>query len=488
MGTEDTSQVDVGPGRAGHDESAELLTTRHRAPHPKACEKGFPATYAPLYSGWRRWKAGILTSTHVEYLLVGGGITNLAFAQHLASDDLLICEALDDVGGYCQTIKQDGFVWDYSGHFFHFRHKEIEDMLVSRIGPENVRTVTKDSRIRYRDCWIDFPFQKNIHQLPHEDFIDCLVGLFEKDDASPPQNFKAMLYQKFGKGISERFLIPYNEKLYATELAALDVDAMGRFFPYADVKDIVLNFRKADNASYNATFTYPRGGAIEYVRALQQDIPPEQFALQEPVIQIDLQAKTARTAKRTIQYETLISSVPFPRLLAMTALEYDPEIYSYNKVLVFNLGFDKKGPRGLHWVYFPERDVVFYRIGFYDNIFDTDRMSLYVEIGYRADEQIDEAHVTASLERVLADLKRQGIVTDHQLVSHHSIVLDPAYVHITRQSTADVRMKKDILATRGVYSAGRYGSWTYCSIEDNIVEARALADRFRALPRRKRQA
>jgi hypothetical protein len=30
------------------------------------------------------------------------------------------------------------------------------------------------------------------------------------------------------------------------------------------------------------------------------------------------------------------------------------------------------------------------------------------------------------------------------------------------------------LAEHGVHSIGRYGGWTYCSIEDNIVEARAL--------------
>ena len=38
-----------------------------------------------------------------------------------------------------------------------------------------------------------------------------------------------MLYAKFGRGICERFLIPYNEKLYACDLAELDKDAMGRF-------------------------------------------------------------------------------------------------------------------------------------------------------------------------------------------------------------------------------------------------------------------
>lgn len=42
--------------------------------------------------------------TRTEFLLVGGGITNLAFAAHLKSDDYLVCEALEDVGGYCRTI------------------------------------------------------------------------------------------------------------------------------------------------------------------------------------------------------------------------------------------------------------------------------------------------------------------------------------------------------------------------------------------------
>ena len=54
-----------------------------------------------------------------------------------------------------------------------------------------------------------------------------------------------MLYARFGRGIAEKFLIPYNEKLYACDLATLDKDAMGRFFPHADLTDIVRNMRVA---------------------------------------------------------------------------------------------------------------------------------------------------------------------------------------------------------------------------------------------------
>ena len=53
--------------------------------------------------------------------------------------------------------------------------------------------------------------------------------------------------------------------------------------------------------------------------------------------------------------------------------------------------------------------------------------------------------------------------------------LDPAYVHITRASLAETARLREALAARGVHSVGRYGGWTYCSIEDNLLETRALA-------------
>ena len=99
------------------------------------------------------------------------------------------------------------------------------------------------SFVSYAGRQIDFPFQKNIHQLPQAEFIDCLYDLyFARTEGSvspePEDNFKQMLYARFGRAIAEKFLIPYNEKLYATDLATLDKDAMGRFFPHADLTDI----------------------------------------------------------------------------------------------------------------------------------------------------------------------------------------------------------------------------------------------------------
>ena len=421
---------------------------------------------------------------HHKLLVVGAGISGLATIAFGKETDYVVLERDHAIGGYCKTVKQDGFTWDYSGHFFHFKRPEIEAWLRERMPGQRILTVNKKSFIAYAGKMVDFPFQKNIHQLPQDEFIDCLHDLYfartPQPGASPPPetNFKEMLYARFGRSIAEKFLIPYNEKLYATDLAALDKDAMGRFFPHADVADIVRNMKTPDNATYNATFTYPEGGAIEYVNALASAVDPARIALGEGLVSIDLARRVAKTTKREIQYERLVTSAPFDTVLRAAGLEHDVSAFSWNKVLVFNLGFDGKGPKDVHWVYYPNRARSFYRVGFYDNIFETDRMSLYVELGYPKDAVITDADVSRARETVLEGLRAEGVVTTQKLVSSHSVVMDPAYVHITRKSMAEHARLKEVLKAHGVHPIGRYGGWTYCSIEDNIIEAKALVAGF----------
>jgi len=425
----------------------------------------------------------------VDFLVVGAGVSGLSFANWLAGEaaargrapELLVLEAEAEPGGYCRTVARSGFVWDYSGHFFHFRHADIEAWLRRRMPSADLRTVAKRSFIRYRGRDIDFPFQKNIHQLDKEDFIDCLYGLVfaaAGQGAGGPRSFKEMLARRLGPGICERFLFPYNEKLYACDLDELDPDAMGRFFPHADLADIVRNMKRPEDVSYNATFTYPRQGAFEYVRALLADLPAGALSCGEPLISLDLAAQVATTASRQIRYRRLVSSAPLPRLCRLAGLVHDAGAFRWNRVLVFNLGFDRKGPSGVHWIYFPDRALSFYRVGFYDNIHDGDRMSLYVEIGAAAGVELD---IDRLRERVLAELSAERIVDGHRLIDWHSVTLDPAYVHITSRSLAETARLRATLEAAGVYSVGRYGGWTYCSIEDNLLETRALAARFAPL-------
>lgn len=410
-------------------------------------------------------------------LIIGAGISGLSYAAAMG-DDYQIVEAENQIGGYCKTIYKDGFVWDYSGHFFHFQHPELRDYVMERIRPDEILKVEKHTQILYKDRHVDFPFQMNIHQLEQEEFIDCLYDLFTIPEGAPSETFKQMLYAKFGRGIAEKFLIPYNSKLYATDLDRLDVDAMGRFFPYADKEQIVRNFRHPEGKSYNATFLYPKEGCIRIVNSVASHVDAGRISLGEKLVAINTDSHTAVTDKRTMHYDRLVSTMPLPRLLDLCGIAYDDDVYTWNKVLVFNLGFDAKGSEKRNcWLYIPESRYLFYRVGFYDNIIGQDRMSLYVEIGFGKNQPVGD--VDALLQRTLDDLRVAGIVTDQKLVAEHHVLMDPAYVHITSRSEADKKDKMSLLAQNDIYSIGRYGAWKYCSLEDNMHDAFSLAESLR---------
>src|SRR3954453_8547619 len=114
----------------------------------------------------------------VRHLIVGAGVSGLATAAFLGDRDYLVIEADREIGGYCKTVKRSGFTWDYSGHFFHFRHPDIEAWLRERMRGQVVKTIQRKSFIAHGPRLIDFPFQKNIHQLPRAEFIECLSDLY----------------------------------------------------------------------------------------------------------------------------------------------------------------------------------------------------------------------------------------------------------------------------------------------------------------------
>lgn len=408
-------------------------------------------------------------------LIIGAGVSGISYAN-FTRDDFLIVERDATPGGYCRTTKRNGYVWDYSGHFFHFRHPYIERYVCQNIAPESLVNAEKHTQILYNRRYVDFPFQKNIHQLDKEEFIDCLYDLFTAPEKTP-RTFKEMVYANLGKSIAEKFLIPYNEKLYACDLDHLDMDAMGRFFPKASREEIVRNFREKDNASYNSRFTYSRNGAIEYIRSLLKNIDESKITYNETLLKIDSIRKIAVTDRREIRYDRLISTIPFPELLSKTGIAFPDGLFSWNKVLVFNLGFDRKGnDRVNSWVYIPSKEFIFYRVGYYDNILSDDRMSLYVEIGFPRNAVLQSK--SDYLDRVLRDLKKAGIISNQNLIDYEVILMDPAYVHINRESLLAVSLYKERMARHDIFSIGRYGSWTYCSIEDNILEAENLAQQL----------
>lgn len=415
-----------------------------------------------------------------KYLIIGAGLSGLTFANYI-KDEFMIVEKEPIVGGYCTTIKQDGFIWDYAGHFFHFRTPEMKQLFMGCMKEEKLINQVKNTKIYYEGELIDYPFQANIHQLPKQDFIDCLYDLFNKKEKEEYDSFLDMLYGKFGKSIVEKFLKPYNEKLYACDLNRLDKDAMGRFFPYANLEQIIHNMKEEHYGSYNDTFMYPENGAASFLEYLYDRLgeKKQKVRLSTTIDSIDFDKKIAVTSKgEEIQFTYLINTSPLNQFLSLSTKQEDKKLkeeLSYNKVLVFNLGFEKKSDYKEHWIYIPDKKINFYRIGFYDNILNSDRLSMYIEIGFQKEEKID---VQKELKQTLDNLEKMGITKGNKLISHSTVIMDPAYVHINNDINKKLEKYKQSLADKQIYTIGRYGGWTYCSMEDCMIEAKALVEKI----------
>ncbi len=419
---------------------------------------------------------------NVQYLIIGAGISGLTFANYCEGKYLII-EKENEVGGYCRTIRRNGYVWDYSGHFFHFKTDEFKNKFINEMPKDEIIYNEKCTKILYKGKFINFPFQTNIHQLAKQEFIDCLYDLFNKEEKEKYDNFLDMLYGKFGKSIVEKFLRPYNEKLYAIDLTKLDVDAMGRFFPYADKEAIIKNMKNSQINSYNANFLYPKNGAESFIKILYDNLEKENILLNTTVEKIDINNKIVTLSNgEKIKYIYLINTMPLNKLLQMIK-NHDEllEEMSYNKVLVFNLGFDKKSPLCTkeHWLYIPSKKCNYYRCGFYDNILNSDKLSMYVEIGYPKNAIITQEIINEQLKLTLYNLKKSGIITkDMKLVDYAPIVMDPAYVHINTETNKKIYCLKTELSKQNIYTIGRYGAWTYNSMEDSMVAAKELAQKL----------
>ena len=408
----------------------------------------------------------------VKYLIIGAGISGLTFACKKQTEDYLIIERDTVYGGLCQSFYEDGFVWDVAGHFFHFHSEKTKKFYEKLMAGKKMRTVEKCAKVFYAAKYMDAPFQYNIHQLPTEEFLECLTDLYYAEDLKYNMQFDEFVRKKYGNGIAKKFLIPYNEKLYACQMNELEKDSMGSFLPRLDFEMLMNFYRGSRGITYNDTFSYPVNGCVEMINSLVEMLDKSRIHLSEAVVSIDIKEKIVKTSKNVYQYEYLINTAPLNSFAKMVGIE-DYNALSANQVLVLNLGFDQGSiDKKMSWVYYPGEEI-FYRIGFYNNIAGTERLSIYVEISYKEGETIN---IDEALKRTLCDLKRVNVITDHRLIAYKPYVINPGYVHITEKGSAFTEHFIEKMKCYDVHMIGRYARWQYSAMDDSMEQAFTLSE------------
>ena len=422
-------------------------------------------------------------------VIIGGGLAGLSAAYHLREYEPSVFEKETVVGGLCRSFTQDGFTFDCTGHLVHLRNQYTKD-LVARLLPGAFNTYERLSAIYSKSTTTPYPFQANTYGLPPEVIKECLMGFVESMHAEQnggPKNFHDWVLKTFGAGIAKHFMLPYNEKFWKQDLRTITSDWVSWSIPKPSLEEVINGALGLTNKGmgYNPKFIYPKRGGIDCLpQALGKSVKKVHTGYDAE--RIDLEKKYVRMAGgREEQFDYLISTLPLPILYRMLtdtpdALKIAASKLNAISVLNLNIGIDRPRISDQHWIYFPEDQFIFSRVGFPMNFSNTvaprDTSSMYVEITHRPNDRVAS---DAAFERSVVDLQKCGILRkEDRILTRQVLDIKFGYVVFDEHRQTHLQNLIDYLASRHIYTAGRYGRWDYFSMEDSILSGKAAAEQI----------
>ena len=215
--------------------------------------------------------------------ILGGGLSGLTLARLLnaRNEDITVLEAGDKIGGLCQSVEKDGFTFDTGGsHIIFSRDQEVLSFMREVLAC-NRNECARNTKIFYKGLFIKYPFENGLYDLPKEDLFFCINEFVkaliaaEKGEFKTPANFKEWIYQTFGKGIAECYMVPYNEKIWNYRTEMMSAHWMEGRVPRPPVEDVIRSAIGIETEGYThqSVFSYPLTGGIEsLVRAIGEPV------------------------------------------------------------------------------------------------------------------------------------------------------------------------------------------------------------------------
>ncbi len=419
-------------------------------------------------------------------LILGGGLTGLVAAERLRAggQSALVLEKEAEPGGACRSIERDGFIFDYTGHLLHLAQPESAQYLKELGVWERLQKHTRRAAVMVGGRITPYPIQINTHGLAPEVRRDCLLGFIHawaSDESKTPANFHDWVLDRFGAGLAKHFFFPYNSKLYRTPPHQLSLDWVNRYVPRPGIKEVVDGAFGLHRAAvgYNATFLYPAQGGIRILPdAVAARVPELELQAQVSAIHLGEQWVELASGQR-IAYGRLVASMTLPRLLDLLVDDLPAALTAARArlrwVRVFNLALGVAGaePTDQHWLYFPDRNLPFYRVGFTSNHGELAPPGCHtVSVEVSLDPDSDTSAVATAAEQALVAV---GLLDPAAVRVRQETMVDPAYAVYDLERAEALEVLRGYLDERGVILAGRWAEWKYSAMEDAILDGMAAA-------------
>ena len=110
-------------------------------------------------------------------VIIGAGPTGLSAAYHYGKGALVL-DKNETVGGWCRSIKDGGYTFDYAGHIMFSNDPYVLKMYDKLLGA-NLHWQLREAWVYSKDVYTRYPFQGALYGLPPTVITECIVGAIE---------------------------------------------------------------------------------------------------------------------------------------------------------------------------------------------------------------------------------------------------------------------------------------------------------------------
>ncbi len=423
--------------------------------------------------------------------ILGGGLTGLTVALHLQTD-FEVLEKNEECGGLCRSIQEEGFTFDYGGaHIIFSRNKEPVDFMVRMLDGNCVRG-RRNNKIFFKGRYIKYPFENGLSDLSKEDNFECLY-YYLKNNSPQPTNFKEWLYYTFGKGIAEKYLIPYNEKIWNYPAERMSLHWVEGRVPKPPLEDVIKSAIGIETEGYKHQlyFYYPEYGGMQVlIRAMENGISHnilKNFAAKK--LKKIGEKWIVSNGEEEREYDELISTIPIFDLF--TSLNNVPKEVEnalsklkYNSLITIMLGLDIDNLSNFTAVYFPDTKVKFHRVGFPKCFSQRNvprkKSSLVAEITSNPGDGTWELTDSEIIERVIEDLDEVNVIDKNRVCYSKVMRSKYAYVVYDLDYSRNIKIVKDYVAKQGIILCGRFAEFEYLNMDTCVERGMSMAENLNA--------
>ena len=434
----------------------------------------------------------------MKIAILGGGISGCALARMLAADGhrVTVLEKTERVGGLCKSRSYDGFTFDEAGgHIIFSKDQEVLNWQLERCGGDSgTQKTARNTKIRWHDRWVPYPFENGVGHLTKEANVDCMKGYIEayvdrRMGAPCPENFGDWIQWRMGDGFARHFMVPYNNKIWKRDLSTMASDWVAGRVPEAPIEDILRSSVGVDTEGYThqSEFWFPLHGGFEAM--VKGTAAGGGFDL-------TCNAVVERVAKKGDGFEVngetfdlVVNTVPLPQIEAVIEeipAEVRADIQALKPISLVNVmigvKLDEPLP-DLSWIYLPFEDQgPTNRVTYYSNYSKFNAPEghgcFLAEVTHRGELRADDQ---AWLQGVVDGLDRAGVLRKEQVVLLEACNNEFAYIDQDLEFAARIARVRDWFDQSGYLTFGRFGRYEYHNSDQCVKRAMQVHQHIRAM-------